>query len=174
MAIHAFARPMSVDEAVDAVYRSALEGAAVVDAARQYAPQIDDRDIYELVTAGLIAKVHDRLSRQRRAQDGAEHGFEIDTGAGPAPAKARPHAAKEGWVMLKANYEAADGTRKSLLTFSIDDWRHLRGVAGGRAAGWIRVRDAADRAISALQQHGVATTAALPSVEKRAISGRLA
>jgi hypothetical protein len=179
MALHSpIPRPLSLDEAVDAVFRAALDGGSVADAAREFAHQIDDRDIYEVVADGLAARAHRLLARQRNqsAEDGADdHGeSEPDSGSAPqSPPKARAHAARQFWA-LQGNYEGADGTRKSLLKFTLEDATSLRSIAGGRAEGWIRVRDAMDRAISALQQHSAKTIGSLPEVEKRAINARLA
>lgn len=174
MALIAFERPLSLEEAVDAIVQAALAGSAVSDAAREYAHQVDDRDIYEVVADGLAARAHSKLAAQRRAvPEEAERALESEVAVGSPARKARPAAAKLYWA-LRANYEAADGTRKALLKFTLDDALNLRLVAAGKADGWVRVRDAMDRATSALRQHGAATIDALPAAEKQAINRRLA
>lgn len=174
MAVRAFARPLSIEEAVEAVVRDALAGQSVIDAARDYGHQVDDRDIYELVVKGLADRAHEKLALMRGRRDGADGSLETDAVAGPAPTKAKPNPARALFLALQANYEAADGTRKPLLQFGLEDALYLRNIAGAKSDGWRRVRDAMDRAVSALRQHSAKTIAALPADEKRAISARLA
>ncbi len=169
-------RPLSLDEAVQLVYRDALAGRSVAEAAGEYAHQVDDRDINDALIIGVAELAHRRLARQRRGgavEDGAETSSEIDSSIGSAspPAKAKPHAAAEFWrAVLQANYEAADGSRKALLNFNTDDALHLRNVAGKRADGYVRLRDSMDRAISALHHHKADSIGKLPVKEQKAIA----
>jgi len=177
-------RTLSLEDAVEAVYEAAVNGSSVADEAAVVAHMVDDRDIYEAVVIGLGELVHRRLARRRRggmredeAGDGAVGSLESEDSDGPSPAssngvpKAQPHAAKVLWdaILDDANYEAADSTRKALRQFGIEDSRRLRGIAGAMAAGHIRVRDAMDIAVGALERTGVKTIGALPLAERRRV-----
>ena len=173
-------RLLSLDEAVEAVYQAALDGRSVADTAAELVHEIDDRDINEALIIGVSELAHRRLARQRhgkREDGGADAGSEIDTSSGTAvpPLAAKRHAAGDLWRALEANYEAADGkTRKPLKDFTIEDAIHLRNDSNAHADGYIRVRDAMDRAISALRKHKVATIDALPTEAKRHVAEGLA
>ena len=168
-------RPLSLDEAVDAVYRAALEGRSVAEVAAELAHDIDDRDINEAIVIGLAELAHRRLARQRRGHTedgGAESRSGIDILDGPAvpPLAAKRHAAKDLWTALDANYGVADGSRKALKDFTVDDALYLREQSNAKADGYVRVRDAMDRAISALRKHGAATIGSLPVEAKRKVA----
>ena len=172
-------RPLSLDEAVEVVYQEALSGRSVAEAAAEYSHQVDDRDIGEALAIAVAELAHRRLARQRRhpeiGPDGAEIALETDVADGPAPTKAKPHAAAEFWrSALAANYEAADGTRKALVDFNLDDVLHLRNISGKRADGLIRLRDAMDAAVAALRRHGAASIGALPAKAQKVIAEGLA
>lgn len=168
-------RLMSLDEAVEVVYQAALDGRSVAEVAAEMVHEIDDRDVNEALTIGLSELVHRRLARQRRGHvedGGAETGSAIDHGSGSAvpPLAAKRHAARDLWTALEGNYEAADGSRKALKDFTVDDALHLRTQSNARADGFVRVRDAMDRAISALRKHGAATIGDLPADAKRRVT----
>jgi hypothetical protein len=169
-------RLLSLDEAVEAVYQAALSGRGVAETAAELAHDIDDRDVNDAVVIGLAVLAHRKLTRQRRAgtaeDDGAEVVDEVAVMNGPAtpPAKAKPHYALDYRRALTANYEAADGSRKPLLEFNLDDALNLRKLSGARADGLIRVRDAMDRAVSALQKHKAERIADLPVKDQREIA----
>lgn len=169
-------RPLSLDEAVQLVYRDALAGRSVAEAAGEYAHQVDVSDINDALIIGVAELAHRRLARQRRGgavEDGADAVDEIEPadGSDSPPAKAKPHYALEGWkAILAGNYEAADGSRKSLIDFNADDAIHLRNVAGNRADGYVRLRDSMDRAVSALHHHKADSIGKLPVKEQKAIA----
>jgi hypothetical protein len=169
-------RLLSLDEAVERVFQAALSGRSVAEVSAELVHEIDDRDINDALVVGLSELTHRRLARQRRghtAEDGGVDRHPVsDQASDPAapPLAAKPHAAREFWAALQANYEAADGSRKALNDFTIDDALHLRSRSNARADGLIRVRDAMDRAISALQAHKVATIGELPAAAKRRIA----
>jgi hypothetical protein len=162
-------RSLSLDEAVLAVYEAAVAGAAVAETASEYAHLVDDRDVHEAIVIGIGELVHRRLARRRRGGDadavgdGVETTSESESAAGPdsdhKTAKAKPHAALRVWdaTLDDNNYEAADGTRKALRGFGLDDSIKLRDLAGAKADGHIRIRDAMDIAAAALRRTGKAT-----------------
>jgi hypothetical protein len=171
-----FQRPLSLDEAVEAVYQAALSGRGVAETASELAHEIDDRDVNDAVVVGLAELAHRRLTRQRHARTaedgGADELHEIEDAAGPAtpPTKAKPHYALDYRKALTANYEAADGSRKALLDFNLDDALNLRKLSGSRADGLIRVRDAMDLAVTALRKHKAERISALSAAEQRSIA----
>lgn len=174
-----FTRPLSLDETVEAVYQDALSGRSVAEAAREYAHQLDDRDIAEVIVVGIADMAHRRLARQRKhpetEQGGAAVDDETDAPIGSAPTKSKPHAAADFWrTALGANYEGADGTRKALVDFNLDDALHLRNLTNKRADGLIRIRDAMDEAVAALRKHGSARIGALPAKAQQTIAEGLA
>lgn len=172
-------RTLSLDEAVEAVYAEALDGRSVAEAAAEYAHEIDDRDIFEAVRTGLIDLAHRRLARQRRApaeeESGTEEAVEIEAAFGTAsPPKAKPARVNaDFWKWLDGNYEAADGTRKPVKDFGLEDALHLRAVSNNRADGLLRVRDAMDIAVAALRTHKAARIGDLPVADKRKIAEQL-
>jgi len=168
-------RPLSLDEAVEVVYRAALDGRSVAEAAAEVVHDIDDRDINEAIVIGLGELVHRRLARQRRGHTedgGAEVAPEVEAESGPVvpPLAAKRHAAKDLWTALDANYGVADGSRKALKDFTVEDALYLREQSNAKADGYVRVRDAMDRAISALRKHGAATIGSLPVEAKRKVA----
>lgn len=169
-------RRMSLEEALDAGYRDALDGRPVAEAAAEYAVHLDLDEIGKPLSIGLAELIHRRLGLQHREQGGADVYAESDANRGPAaPAlKSKPHYAKEFWrSILARNYEAADGTRKALAAFTVDDAKYLRNLAANRADGLMRLRDAMDAACSALS-HGRATTIGdLPVKEQQKIAEAL-
>lgn len=167
-------RLLSLDEAVDTVYRAALDGQSVAKVAAEIAHQLDDRDTNSAIVVGLSELTHRKLARQRHGLEdgGVEAPSEIDGVVGPTvpPLAAKRHAAKDLWSALEANYEAADGSRKPLKDFTLDDALNLRALSNAHADGYIRVRDAMDRAVDALRKHGAATIGALPASAKRQVA----
>jgi hypothetical protein len=176
MAAMAQRRLLSLDEAVNEVVEAALAGRAVADSAAEVAHLLDHRDSADAIRTGIAEMAHRRLARQRRGaseEDGAANLNEVDTARGPVavpPAAAKPHAAKEVWSALTANYEGADGTRKALRDFTLEDALHLRSQSNARADGFVRVRDAMDRAIGALRKHKVNTIGDLPAAATRLVA----
>lgn len=160
----------------NAVVSRALAGETVAALANEVADWSLDDDVTALmIRRGLIATFHDwlGLDRQPTADEAADRLGASEEGGG----RLHPlrHYAKEHWQrVLAANYEGADGIRRAIRDFSLDDVRHVRDWASARAAGLLRLQSAMELADVLLARHSKERIAALPVKAQREIAEKLA
>lgn len=166
---------MTVDQAVTGICDEAMRGEAVALVATEYASHVVGDGITDLIAKGLAMLAHQRLAMMRRpSEEDAELASESDLAVGVSPRKANPSRTATLWrSLLAANYEAADGTRKALIAFSLADSTHLRNIAASRADGYARLRDAMEIAVAALAKSKVDVIGDLPAKVQQQIAEEL-
>lgn len=151
----------TTDDAVELIWERVLAGefTSVAEAVRalwsemHFAPE--DRDFLAIMGLTDLAESEQRARR---------HGYT------PRVAWGAPHGKKwERYMALTWPYEAADGTQKPLLEFTLSDLAALSVAAGKIADAARRKQEWATLASERLNEHGKARIADLPDMVLREI-----
>jgi hypothetical protein len=168
---------LTLEDAVQQGLNAALDGYGVAETAvKLWEAGLDDEAADACAVVGLRAMIHDRLRALRQPVEEDDGVAERLSASGSATGRpvVNINYAKEHWQrVLAANYEAADGSRKALRAFTSEDVLHLRTLAGARADGYLRLRDAMDAAAALLKRHKKSTVSDLPEKAQRAIAEAL-
>jgi hypothetical protein len=146
----------------------AVAGFSVPEAATEVASMNLEREAVDtFIFDGIASRIHAALGTRNGKAKAAPRSGGGRSRSGKTSVVARPHAARAWYLTLLAgtNYATADGSRRSLLDFSLADVNALLIATSAKRDGYAKLEAALLIARDALTVSGAKSVAKLPATE---------